>query len=145
MQISWLRFLGGVGLSQILLIAYGVPAYLGCCASPETLRDPAGSRSRRCEAMTLRCRPRARGDPVFQGEDFVRCRDVHGWLSVYWVPAFAGTTAAWFVPRTLEHTGFPQQRLHMGDVRSTAPGSSGSGSRSRPRSYRPAPGSSASG
>ncbi len=30
-----------------------------------------------------------------------------GWL---WVPAFAGTTAAWFVPKILEHARFPLAR-----------------------------------
>jgi hypothetical protein len=37
--------------------------------------------------MTLRCRPRERGDPVFQGVDVLRRRDQHRWLGVYWVPA----------------------------------------------------------
>jgi hypothetical protein len=40
--------------------------------------------------MTLRCRPRERGDQVFQC--FVATPGPLRTVSVYWVPAFAGTT-----------------------------------------------------
>src|SRR5215813_10820986 len=52
--------------------------------------------------MTLRCRPRERGTQYSGNEDFLRCGDQYWWLGVYWVPAFAGTTAAWFVLSMLD-------------------------------------------
>jgi hypothetical protein len=45
--------------------------------------------------MTLRCRPRERGDQ-YSSAFVANLRPVRT-VSVYWVPAFAGTTAAWFV------------------------------------------------
>ena len=47
--------------------------------------------------MTLRCRPRERGDPV--NADSADGSSVRNKCLEYWVPAFAGTTAAWFVSR----------------------------------------------
>src|SRR5215510_8282907 len=56
------------------------------------------------EAMPLRCRPRAGGDPYAAARRCGRASDdaKPWWL---WVPACAGTTAARFVPRTLEYAG----------------------------------------
>jgi len=48
-----------------------------------------GPRLRKCEAMTLRCRPRAGGDPYAAAKAMWR-QPKTWWL---WVPAGAGTTA----------------------------------------------------
>src|SRR5205823_5476316 len=43
--------------------------------------------------LTLRCRPRESGDPVFESPTFLAKQQACLLTRVYWVPAFAGTTA----------------------------------------------------
>jgi hypothetical protein len=47
------------------------------------------------KALTLCCRPRESGDPVFQRRILLN-HSANRRDSVYWVPAFAGTTAERF-------------------------------------------------
>src|SRR5436190_19431758 len=63
-----------------------------------------------CEAMTLRCRPRERGDPVLQGEEFLRCRNELEWLGVYWSPRSRGRQRLGLYQEHLSTSGFPLPR-----------------------------------